>query len=218
MKDSNKYLPKNKHDFESVEVLTHLEETIVLPLLPELFEWLQDMNWPIAFEIVNLLRKYPNETVQHVKMIFSQRDTGWIYNILTYVISDWETELVSRLSSGLGELAQKIDNYDDTDLLAIRILWKHGLIEAEEATVIFKRKLTCIEDELHQFTTEQKAVFSVLEEERQHILSSDVSRIVKYIQQHSEILNQKHQYENSLRRVEEIEEAARDISGIRRDL
>lgn len=212
MQVNNTNLPKDKHDFKSVEVLAGLEGPEVLPLLPELLEWLQNMNWPVVSEIVDVLLKHKVETIPLVKTIFTQRDTSWIYNILAFLIKEWDTELVSRLSSSLQELAQTIDNYDDTDLLAIEILWNHRLIEVKDATALLVRKLSDTEDWLHNFTAEQKVVFSDLENERLHILNTDVKRIVNYIERNSKTLKQKDQYENFLRRHEEIEATIRGLS------
>ncbi|SDL61702.1 DUF5071 domain-containing protein [Paenibacillus jilunlii] len=205
-------LPKDKHDFKSVEALARLERSMIIPLLPELLEWLQDMNWPIAAEIVDLLSKYTSETIPHVKTVFSQSDTGWIYNILLYLINEWDTDLVSRLSSSLRELAQTIDIYEDTDLLSIKILWKHQLIDLNEATTLLARKQSLIEDSLHTFRAEQKAMFSELENEGQHILNTDVGQIVNYCERNKKVLMQKDQYENLLRRYEEIGATIRSIS------
>ncbi|QQZ63740.1 DUF5071 domain-containing protein [Paenibacillus sonchi] len=205
-------LPKDKQDFKSVEALARLERSMIIPLLPELLEWLQDMNWPIAAEIVDLLSKYTSETIPHIKTIFSQSDTGWIYNILAYLINKWDTDLVSRLSSSLGELAHTIDIYEDTDLLSIEILWKHQLIALNEATALLARKRSHIENSLLTFTAEQKVMFSELENEQQHILNTDVGQIVNYCERNNKSLMQKDQYDNSLRRYEEIEATIRRIS------
>ncbi|WP_277469408.1 MULTISPECIES: DUF5071 domain-containing protein [unclassified Paenibacillus] len=48
-------MPTDKHDFKSVELLSGLEESQVIPQIPELLEWVQDMNWPIATAVADLL-------------------------------------------------------------------------------------------------------------------------------------------------------------------
>ncbi|MFM9278195.1 DUF5071 domain-containing protein [Paenibacillus jiagnxiensis] len=198
-------LPRDKHDFNSVEVLAHLEKSKVIPLLPELLEWLQDMNWPIAPAIVDLLLKYKVETIPHVKTIFSQHDSGWIYNILEHLIKRWDTEFVSSVFSSLRDLAQSTDNDDDTDLIAIEILLNNRLIEATDATTLLERKLNDTEYRLHNFTAEQKEHFAELENERLHILNTSVRQIVNFVKVNNNSLKEKDQYENLLRRYREIE-------------
>lgn len=211
MQMNNNNLPKDKSDFESVVVLTSLERSMVIPLLPELLVWLQDMNWPIASKIVDLLLKYTVEIIPHVKTIFSQSDTGWTYNILKALINEWEMEFVSVLSSSLRELAQNSDNDDDTDLLAIEILCKHRLIDEAEATVLLKRKLSDTEDCINNFTVEQRVEFSELENESRYILMTDASRFENYFNINKKAFGQKDQYENLLRRYKEIKVTIRSI-------
>ncbi|MFE4712634.1 DUF5071 domain-containing protein [Paenibacillus sp. NPDC056722] len=199
------YIPVDKHDFKSVETLADMKREEVIPLLPELLEWIQDMNWPIASAMVDLLLKYKVETVPHLKIIFSQSDSAWTYNILAYLIKDWNTELISELSSDLRELAQTMDHYVDTDLLSIEILYNHRLIETEEATELLVRKAGEIEATLHNFTKEQKVTFTKLEHEKSHILNTDTRGILNYIEVNRKSLNEKDQYENLLRRYQEIE-------------
>ncbi|MED3572626.1 DUF5071 domain-containing protein [Cytobacillus praedii] len=59
MNEYAKYLPRNKHDFERVYKLKKMERTELLPLLLSLMEWVQDMNWPIAHEVAELLVTFP---------------------------------------------------------------------------------------------------------------------------------------------------------------
>ncbi|MFF2089381.1 DUF5071 domain-containing protein [Paenibacillus sp. NPDC058174] len=203
MKDT--FLPKNKHDIESVEALSGLERSLVLPLLPKLLEWLQDFNWPIASGIVDLLSKYKNEIIPHIEEILSMHDMIWSYNILTYLIQDWDTEYVSVLSSSLRELAQTMDYDEGTDLLAIETLWSHRLIEKNVAAGLLAGKLSEIEEGLQSFTLEQKAVFSDLEDERLRLLHTNVEGIGSFVELNNEVLHQKHHYERLLRRYKEIE-------------
>ncbi|NUU60450.1 DUF5071 domain-containing protein [Paenibacillus agri] len=199
------YLPVDKHDCKSVEALASMEREVVIPLLPELLEWIQDMNWPIASAMMDVLLKYKVETIPHLKIIFSQSDSIWTYNILSYLIKDWNTELISELSSDLRELAQTMDHYEDTDLLSIEILYKHLLIEASEATELLAGKLREIEEGLNSVTKEQRVIFAELELERLHILNTDARGILNYIEVNRKSLKEKDQYENLLRRYQEIE-------------
>lgn len=45
------YLRRDKHDFERINELKRREKEELLPLLPFLIEWVQDMNWLIAHDI-----------------------------------------------------------------------------------------------------------------------------------------------------------------------
>ena len=43
-------IPRNKHDLRRARVLVALGYPAVAPVLPELLEWLQDLNWPVEDE------------------------------------------------------------------------------------------------------------------------------------------------------------------------
>lgn len=51
-------VPKNKFDFSGIEKLRMLSDEEIAPILPELLEWMKDMNWPIAKEMPELLSKH----------------------------------------------------------------------------------------------------------------------------------------------------------------
>lgn len=40
-------LPRHKYDNARVEMIKNLDRDKILPLLPNLLEWIQDMNWPV---------------------------------------------------------------------------------------------------------------------------------------------------------------------------
>ncbi|GIO84022.1 hypothetical protein J25TS5_09540 [Paenibacillus faecis] len=44
MSDLYKLLPRDKHDFERVDVLKYMDKDDLIKLIPKLIEWLQDIN------------------------------------------------------------------------------------------------------------------------------------------------------------------------------
>jgi hypothetical protein len=47
-KCSDYHLPRDKHDTDSAAALVSLGWEAVLPVVPEIMEWVQDSNWPVA--------------------------------------------------------------------------------------------------------------------------------------------------------------------------
>ncbi|WP_157890031.1 DUF5071 domain-containing protein [Paenibacillus sp. DMB5] len=199
-------LPTDKHDFKSVELLAGLEESQVIPLIPKLLEWVQDINWPIAAAVADLLQKYKVHTVSHIEAVFLLRnDSIWIYNILAYLMNEWDSRSVSALSSSILKLAQAPDVYEDTDLLAVEMLWKHRLITKKAAAVLLETKLSDTEGMLNRFTAEQRNLYQTMENERLHILGTDPAQMMNHLLNYSdETFGQKRELENLLRRQEEI--------------
>ena len=79
-------IPKDKHDIAAVEKLGTMEVESVIPLLPQLLEWVQDMNWPIAEPMVELLLHYPNELTPLVEEVLLGDDDMWIYWCLVAIV------------------------------------------------------------------------------------------------------------------------------------
>ncbi|WP_279615475.1 DUF5071 domain-containing protein [Paenibacillus typhae] len=199
-------MPTDKYDFKSVERLSCLEESQVIPLIPELLEWVQDINWPIAAAVADLLQKYKVHTVPHIEAVFLLRDDSiWIYNILAYLMNEWDSGLVSALSSSILKLAQASDIYEDTDLLAVEILSKHRLITKNAVVILLEIKLSDAEGLLNRFTDDQKALYQSMENERLHLLGTDPAQMMNHLLNYSEVTHrQKWELENLLRRHEEI--------------
>ena len=93
-------------DTEAVEHMSHLDARTLEPLIPDLLVWIQDANWPIAWPIVELLRKYPSIVVEPVRKILrdeaGEKDDGeWKHNCLTSLVAEMDKEHKSTLKDEL---------------------------------------------------------------------------------------------------------------------
>lgn len=81
-------LPINKCDVAAVDWLDREAPERVIPVLPDLMEWLKDMNWPVAQEVLPLMLRYENETTSIAEKILKpdQTDEIWKYNIITVFV------------------------------------------------------------------------------------------------------------------------------------
>ena len=66
MTDLHALLPQNKFETEKAQVLVALGYPAVEPILPELMEWIQDINWPIGLPLV-----------PHIRQVFATNDEDW---------------------------------------------------------------------------------------------------------------------------------------------
>jgi hypothetical protein len=55
MSDIHSLIPKDKHDLECVDPVSQLGYPAIAPILPQLLEWVQDINWPVAYPLSRLL-------------------------------------------------------------------------------------------------------------------------------------------------------------------
>lgn len=79
-------LPKDKFDVCAVEQLRNVDTQQVIPLLPSMLEWIQDMNWPVAKPMVEVLLSYPNEITPLVENVLCSEDDMLIYWCLVELV------------------------------------------------------------------------------------------------------------------------------------
>ncbi|GIP20618.1 DUF5071 domain-containing protein [Paenibacillus sp. J22TS3] len=96
-----KYLPENKHDFESVNVLKTLDKDELKEILPELFEWLQDGNWPISHSIENILLRFDEELIPHIHKVLQTNDGQWKYFLLEGLVNRLPNSILIQLREDL---------------------------------------------------------------------------------------------------------------------
>ncbi|MFE3572980.1 DUF5071 domain-containing protein [Lysinibacillus sp. NPDC059133] len=85
-------LPRHKHDNDRVEMIEKMDRDKILPLLPNLLEWIQDMNWPVAPSVLELLLTFPEEIVPHVQDVLSSDDENWKWFILHFLVIELPVE------------------------------------------------------------------------------------------------------------------------------
>jgi hypothetical protein len=118
-------LPRNKHDFERVEEIKRLDRNKIISLLPQLLEWVQDFNWPIASEIVDLLLTFPEEIVPEMKKVLATNDYIWKYWCLWKLIKELPLEYRELFKEDLNRLSQHPtddEKLEELDEIAAEIL------------------------------------------------------------------------------------------------
>lgn len=77
---------QDKFDVAAVEQLRQASAVDVLPLLPQMLEWTQDLNWPVAQPMIEVLLQYPTEITPYVEAVLLGSDEEWITNCLTVIV------------------------------------------------------------------------------------------------------------------------------------
>ena len=121
--DIKNLIPKDKFDFETVEKLTQYSFKDIEPIVPDLLEWLQDINWPISQPIAEFLIPFSEEIAPEILKILKGKDEIWKYWILTTFGKNIKNELVlheinriaknptqDEIDEGVDEIANEINN------------------------------------------------------------------------------------------------------------
>ncbi|AEW03054.1 hypothetical protein A4D02_03400 [Niastella koreensis] len=81
--DIRKLIPQHKDDQKVIESLKQLSFEEIKPIIPDLLEWLQDINWPIAGPVADILEPFSDSIVPDIIKILRTNDGLWKLWILT---------------------------------------------------------------------------------------------------------------------------------------
>jgi hypothetical protein len=81
-------LPSGKHDIVAVQKLRVLKCEEVKPLVEFLLTWLQDINWPIALPIAEILSQHPGILGNPVLniLLLEKSDDSWRNYVLEHIV------------------------------------------------------------------------------------------------------------------------------------
>jgi hypothetical protein len=98
------FVPVDKYDLNAARNARALGYPAVIPILPDLLHWLQDMNWPVAGEIAALAVSVGAPLAPHVRRILDGCDELWKYWIIGHVIGE-NSELFALFKLDLERIA-----------------------------------------------------------------------------------------------------------------
>ena len=102
-------IPQNKFDTSTLCKLRKLDEKEISFILPELFLWIADYNWPIAEDVGNILVKYPNSLIHLIKKALEVKEED---DILKYwIIIKILTQLPHKVQQELYPTIKRICEY-----------------------------------------------------------------------------------------------------------
>ena len=118
-------LPKDKFDLEAIDRANGVGFPTLNPVLPELLLWLQDLNWPVARVMADLLITAGPELVPAMRSALVSGDSIWKHNLLTELCPKLRTEILQELAPDIARLADdptEGDRKETVDLAAKAII------------------------------------------------------------------------------------------------
>lgn len=97
-------LPRDKHDTHAAAALVALGWDRVECVAPQMLEWMQDSNWPVAAVLRPFLLAQGARLAPYIKPIFATADDVWKYFILAGIVRP-SPELASVLGAELARMA-----------------------------------------------------------------------------------------------------------------
>ncbi|WP_069997330.1 DUF5071 domain-containing protein [Cellulosilyticum sp. I15G10I2] len=112
------YIPKHKFDFEAVEKIRNADEVSIQPYLQQIFEWVEDINWPVAKELVKVLVKFDTLIIPFLKDLIQKPDGLREYSFYYFMLPLLTDKQLSLIKEDLERVAknptsfEKKENYD----------------------------------------------------------------------------------------------------------
>lgn len=85
-------IPADKYDTAAVQRAQVAGYPTIAPILGDLLEWMQDMNWPVASDIEELLAPIGAPISPHVLKVLRGGDDIWKYWVLTRLAVNFDRE------------------------------------------------------------------------------------------------------------------------------
>lgn len=101
----NLLLPRDKHDTDAAEALVALGWEKLERVMPQILEWMQDSNWPVAAIFRPFLAAQGARLAPYVTPIFASDDDIWKYNILSDIVRQ-SPELAAAMNAELQRLVR----------------------------------------------------------------------------------------------------------------
>ena len=117
-------VPTSKFDTDKAAALVRLGFPAVEPVIPQILEWLQDLNWPVGFVFQPFLVGIGEPLAPYVRDVLQGQDDGWKYSLLRVVV-DQSPALAQALRPELERVARSPSSgeaREEVDQVAVEIL------------------------------------------------------------------------------------------------
>lgn len=117
--NSQALLPKDKFDLDVVNRLSSATPEQVSGVAHSLLEWIADMNWPVASEIIQVLPGFYKVLLPNIESILTNPDNDiiWRCNIISKLLTQFPKESLLPLFPIIQKYADFIpQNEDEEDL------------------------------------------------------------------------------------------------------
>lgn len=130
MKDVQRLIPQHKSDTARAYAAVEAGYPAVGPILPELLEWLQDCNWPVAHILAPFLASIGTPLIPHIQHILNTDDDIWKYWVVEEIMRA-SPELATAFRKDLERIAwfpTKREVREELDQVAREVLEEYGWV------------------------------------------------------------------------------------------
>jgi hypothetical protein len=125
----NQLMPKNARDADAARELVSLGASEIGSVVPEMLRLLKNVDSPVCATFADFFAREGECFADHIANQLSRStmpEVKWV--IVSKILPSWSSEALRPLSGAIGMLMSGSEWYG-TDLLCIRLLAKHSLVE-----------------------------------------------------------------------------------------
>jgi hypothetical protein len=127
MQPVNELIPKDKFDIATAEKLVTFSYEDIKPIIPNLLEWIQDMNWPVAGPVSNYLQGIASYITSDIIKILRGNDPTWKYwCLIVFGMSDYVDPLLLEEIKRLRMYASQMDIEEGVVEVATEVINLNG--------------------------------------------------------------------------------------------
>ncbi|RFS22694.1 DUF5071 domain-containing protein [Chitinophaga silvatica] len=120
--DIQEMIPKHKDDQKVIAELKKLSFEEIKPIVPDLLTWLQDINWPIARHIAEVLEPFSDKLVPDIVEILKTNDGIWKLWILVTLARKTKDETLLKEIERIAKHPTKDEIEEEVNVEAAAIL------------------------------------------------------------------------------------------------
>ena len=117
-------IPKEKGDYERARNLKNYSVVELKPIIPNLLEWIQDMNWPISGIVAEYLVDNFSEIEKEIYPILNTNDDIWKWNVINIFKNLIEEEKNITIIKRIAENPTEMEKFEELDLLCNEVIEK----------------------------------------------------------------------------------------------
>lgn len=124
-------IPQHKSDIHACERMVFAANKDIIAVLPQLLEWLKDINWPVASHIINRIKGLGADLNEPINEILMSEDGAWKYWVLTNLLPRADVGVTRRLLYYINNLMNHPTHNDqikEVDIAAKDLLIGFGLL------------------------------------------------------------------------------------------
>lgn len=118
----NELIPKDKGDLLPAYRLEDYTYEEIKSIIPQLIEWLQDMNWPVAGILAENLLRYQDDIEDEIMFVLNTNDEIWKYWVISVFGNSTKSKKIQERINQIATSPTQNEINEEVNIVAIEII------------------------------------------------------------------------------------------------